>query len=81
VIAPAFRGQGVASALLRAACEGLREQGFEWAEAYPRAAVESAADNHHGPLSMFTRAGFDLVSREADDNLKVRKRLRPPTSP
>ncbi|HWH84314.1 MAG TPA: GNAT family N-acetyltransferase [Burkholderiaceae bacterium] len=43
VVAPTHRGQGVATALLDAACEGLRAEGFEWAEAYPRANAATAA--------------------------------------
>ena len=63
VVAPAFRGHGIATRLLGAACDGLRELGLEWAEAYPRAAAASAGDNHYGPLSMYTAAGFDIVAR------------------
>jgi GNAT superfamily N-acetyltransferase len=78
VVAPAFRQQGVAAALLQAACAGLRQQGFDWAEAYPRSAGTNPADNHHGPLAMYTAAGFELVAREADGSLTLRKRLRAP---
>jgi GNAT superfamily N-acetyltransferase len=77
VIAPAFRGQRVATRLLGAACDGLRERGFEWAEAYPRAAAGNAAENHHGPLSMYAAAGFAVVKTEADGALTLRKRLNP----
>jgi GNAT superfamily N-acetyltransferase len=75
VIAASFRGQGVATRLLAAACEGLRESGFEWAEAYPRPAIADAAENHYGPLAMYEAAGFETVKREADGGLVVRKRL------
>jgi len=77
VIAPAFRGQGVATALLGAACDGLRARGFEWAEAYPRADAAGAAANHHGPLAMYTAAGFAIVKRQDDGGLTVRRRLMP----
>ena len=77
VIAPAFRGQRIATRLLAAACDGLRERGFEWAEAYPRADASGAAESHHGPLAMYTAAGFELVKTEADGGLTVRKRLNP----
>jgi GNAT superfamily N-acetyltransferase len=75
VIAPSFRGRGVATALLNAACEGLRERGFEWAEAYPRADAANAAEHHHGPLAMYTAAGFAVVKKEADGGLTVRRHL------
>jgi len=75
VIAPAFRGQGIATALLAAACEGLRERGFAWAEAYPRGEAGNAAENHHGPLAMYTAAGFEPVKTGANGGLTVRKRL------
>ena len=74
VVAPEFRGHGVARALLSAACHGLRERGFAWAEAYPSGAAASAADHHHGPLAMYTASGFEVHSRDGDD-LTVRKRL------
>jgi GNAT superfamily N-acetyltransferase len=77
VIAPAHRGQGVAKALLNAACDGLRERGFEWAEAYPREGAVGAATNHHGSVAMFSAAGFERVRATDDEGgLVVRKRLR-----
>ena len=77
VIAPAFRGKRIATALLGAACGGLRDSGFEWAEAYPRADAKSAAASHHGPLAMYAAAGFATVKTDADGGLTVRKRLHP----
>jgi GNAT superfamily N-acetyltransferase len=76
VIAPAFRGRGIATALLAAACEGLQDRGFEWAEAYPRPTITDAAENHYGPLAMYSAAGFDVVKHETDGGLIVRKRLK-----
>lgn len=75
VIAPAFRGRRIATALLAAACEGLRERGFEWAEAYPREGSVDAGENHHGPLAMYIAAGFQRVKTAADGGITVRKRL------
>lgn len=74
VVAPAFRGRRIATALLGAACEGLRERGFAMAEAYPREGG-NAAENHHGPLAMYKAAGFELIKTGADGGLTVRKRL------
>ena len=75
VIAPAFRGQGLARALLNAACDGLRESGFAWAEAYPLHDAANAAQHHHGPLAMYTAAGFELVKNDGEGDLTVRKPL------
>ena len=76
VVAPEFRGRGVARALLNAACGGLREQGFEWAEAYPRRDVTDAGANHFGPLAMYLAAGFGVHGAEGDDGFVMRTRLR-----
>jgi hypothetical protein len=62
---------------LAAACDGLRERGFVWAEAYPRADAATAAESHHGPLAMYRAAGFVVVKQEVDGGLTVRKRLNP----
>ena len=77
VIAPEFRGRRIATALLGAACDGLRERGFEWAEAYPRADASGPAESHHGPLAMYRAAGFELVKQDDDGGLTLRKRLNP----
>ncbi len=74
VVAPSHRGKGIASALLKAACERFRESGLEFAEAYPRKDSESAADTFPGPLSMYLKAGFKPV-RETTGYLVVRKNL------
>ncbi len=75
VVAPAFRGQGLATALLGAACDGLRKRGFEWAEAYPRSDAADAAQHHHGPLAMYTAAGFEITKDDGEGGLTVRKPL------
>ena len=77
VIAPAFQGQRIATALQGAACDGLRERGFEWAEAYPRAEATGTAESHHGPPAMYHAAGFGIIKNAADGALTVRKRLIP----
>ena len=73
-IAAPYRGQGLASRLLDAACAGLREQGFAMAEAYPALRAHSDARDYHGRLEMFLRAGF-AVHRGGERFAVVRKTL------
>lgn len=75
LVAAPYRGRGVATALLRAACEGLREQGLEIAEAYAKTHSKDAGANHHGPLSMYLAAGFTVHRPDGDDGVYVRKSL------
>ena len=58
VVAKAYRGRGVASRLLGAACAGLAGQGMEVVEAQARKDTEDEAANHHGPLAMYLDSGF-----------------------
>lgn len=67
VVGRRSRGQGVASALLDAAIAYARAHGASMLEAYP---VEipagsriASANAYHGTLSMFERAGFEVVER------------------
>lgn len=75
VVEPRHRGQGVARMLLAAACEGLRQQGLRIAEANPRQAAGSAAENHFGPLSLYLSAGFSVHREDADGSVYVRRAL------
>jgi GNAT superfamily N-acetyltransferase len=67
VVAPDMRRQGIATALLDAAIEHLRDRGMRVIEAYPYAGDVSdtpwAQANYPGPLSMYLAAGFELVER------------------
>jgi GNAT superfamily N-acetyltransferase len=66
VVGKAHRGQGIAAALLDAAIAYAAEHGATQLEAYP---VDTgggriqAAYAYRGPLSMFERAGFEVVDR------------------
>ena len=75
LVAPAFRGNGVARALLDAACEGLALQGFEFAEAYPRPNAKSDAENYFGPLGLYLSSGFSIVQHDSDGSVRVRRTL------
>lgn len=63
VIAPGYRGQGIASRLLESALEGFRWQGVKLVEALPRHDTDNNASNYHGPLSMYLAAGFEPVQK------------------
>jgi ribosomal protein S18 acetylase RimI-like enzyme len=73
VVAREHRCTGVARALLDVACDQLREQGLDIAEAHPSPRAASDAENHFGPLSLYVSAGF-TVFRERDDGLTVVQR-------
>ena len=75
LVAPHFRGRGVSSSLLAAACEGLKSQGLRIAEANPRPNATSAAENHFGPLAMYLAAGFEIHRGDTDGSVYVRKLL------
>ena len=74
VVAQPHRRSGVATALLHAACEGLKAQGFAIAEAIPLAQTQGDAETHYGPLAMYLAAGFS-IHRTEDKTVCVRRRL------
>jgi ribosomal protein S18 acetylase RimI-like enzyme len=75
VVAREHRRTGVATALLDAACAGLKAQGLRIAEAMPKPEVVGDAENHHGPLSLFTGAGFEFHRQGEHGSVYVRKTL------
>ena len=74
VVAAPYRGQGVASRLLDAACGHLRGKGMAIAEAYPPKEPASDARAYHGPLPMYLSNGF-AVYREEEHYVVVRRAL------
>ena len=74
VIAPRYRGQGIARKLLDGAETMMRERSMRWLEAYPSKAPPTAAASYHGKLSMYLDAGFEQV-RENERYVTVRKAL------
>ena len=75
VVAPEARGNGVATALLATACDGLRAQGMTAVQAKPLRHAEGAAANHLGPLHMYLTTGFRIVRETPDGEVIVRKSL------
>lgn len=85
IVAAPYRGRGIASALLDAACEKFRRQGLTIAEGYPLTAPPTGppadqtpwtAHNYHGPLSMYLGAGY-AIHRRFETFAVVRKALLP----
>jgi GNAT superfamily N-acetyltransferase len=74
VVAKPHRRSGIATALLHAACDGLKAQGLTIAEAIPLAQTQSDAETHYGPLAMYLAAGFS-VHRTEDKTVCVRRSL------
>ncbi|HEY7623752.1 MAG TPA: GNAT family N-acetyltransferase [Candidatus Limnocylindria bacterium] len=70
VVAPDQRRQGIATQLLDAALDHLRSRGMKIAQAYPwRGEVDPSRwvwAQYVGPLSMYQKAGFRIVSTEDD---------------
>jgi GNAT superfamily N-acetyltransferase len=75
IVAKDHRNTGVATALLKAACEGLRSQGLTIAEATANPSASTQAENHYGPLAMYLAAGFNVHNTEDDGYVIVRRRL------
>jgi len=75
VVAKSHRRSGVATALLHAACAGLKAQGLEIAAALPMAEASGDAQNHFGPLSMYLAAGFQPHRTDAEGRVHVRRSL------
>jgi len=66
VVSRRARGRGVARALLDAAVDYARDHGAEWLEAYPADTSGDripSANAYMGTVSMFERAGFEVVAR------------------
>lgn len=75
LVAPGARGQGIATALLAAACQHLQAQGLRRVEANPRPAAVGAAANHFGTLGMYLAAGFVVRCTDTDGSVWVDKAL------
>ncbi len=75
VVAKTERRQGVARALLAAACDGFRARGLVLAEGMAAEHATSDAENHHGPLALYLAAGFAVTRRFEDGRVLVRRAL------
>lgn len=64
VVAPPYRGHGVARELLRGAVGMLAERGFRRAEAYPVVDPRDAASAFPGPVGLYTVEGFEIAGED-----------------
>ncbi len=74
-----WRGRGVSTRLLRAACKHAREHGAKILEGYPhdlKGGRLPGAFVHNGLLPSFERAHFREVARRSEKRPIVRKELR-----
>jgi ribosomal protein S18 acetylase RimI-like enzyme len=76
VVAPPWRGVGVATALLDAACEALQQSGCVAVDAWTEPDAADVAAMHSGPLALYQRAGFAKL-REVDGRWLMRRLLAP----
>jgi GNAT superfamily N-acetyltransferase len=81
VVSPEYRGRGVCTALLRAACDKFRRDGLQIAEGYPTTdpqkrfgGIPSAEANYKGPLNVYLKNGFK-IHRQLELFAIVRKQL------
>ncbi len=58
VVAPPYRGHGVAGRLLGGACDLLRRLGLSYVEAYPAPDPATAESAYRGTVSLYAAAGF-----------------------
>ncbi|TFD74620.1 N-acetyltransferase [Cryobacterium sp. Sr8] len=80
VVRVGFRKRGVGGALLRGAVDQARALGARVVEGYPVDTAERvgapSAELYHGTVSLFVKAGFELVSRPTRDRVVVELVLR-----
>lgn len=76
VIHPDHRRQGVATALLGAAVESFRAQGFEAVIGFPFENKDDPEKAYRGSIGMYTNLGFEILETE-NDLCIVRKELNP----
>lgn len=75
VVAKAHRRRGLASALLRAACDTFTAQGLTYVQAFAQRDADTEAKNHFGPLAMYLSEGFAVRSEDDRGEVLLRKRL------
>lgn len=75
VIHPKRRNEGIATSLLQHVVGDLRVRGFEAVESAPYTSVQKFEGNYRGTVSMFEKAGFELVTDMGEAGLLMRLHL------
>lgn len=63
-IAPAYRGKGIATALLKRVCDDAKKDGYDMVEAYPVVRDQFEPLDFTGPIHLYEKAGFVRVARQ-----------------
>ena len=63
-IAPAYRGRGIASALIDSVCRDAKAKGYAAVEGYPKLSLQRNDFDYQGPLALYQKAGFTEAARE-----------------
>ncbi|MBL0385791.1 GNAT family N-acetyltransferase [Tumebacillus sp. ITR2] len=75
IVSPEHRRQGIATQILHAAFEQLKQDGFTYLEAYPRHEEDGTIQEHyHGHPAMYFEAGFETLHELGDFDV-LRKTL------
>jgi len=67
LVAPSMRGQGVARQLLERVCKDAKNEGYNCVEGYPLVMETNTYANHHGPMKLFSKLGFNEYKRYKND--------------
>jgi GNAT superfamily N-acetyltransferase len=74
-IAPAYYGQGIATAMLERAIADARSAGYMAVEGYGDVQNDRVSWDFHGPVRLYEKAGFTAVARK-DGRVVMRKELQ-----
>lgn len=74
-VAPHMRGKGIATALLRFACNDAIEEGFDAIEAYPNKEFLSTEEDFMGTVGMFEKALF-VREYQVENKLLMKRKLK-----
>ncbi len=70
-----MRRKGIASKLLEQICQDAANDGFDFAESYPKKKFVNVCDDYQGPVELYKKNGFS-VYYESDNNYVMRKALK-----
>ena len=73
-MAPEYRGQGVATAMLEKVIADAKADGYDYLEAYPNKEDTDAYYNYVGPYNLYKKFGFEHFS-ETKWRFVLRKKL------